>query len=60
MMRGKSSGECWETISAEDYRINRADAEDHRIKGGVDCSSHEQPVGREDKDSTPSAKKESR
>ena len=55
MTRGKSSGECWETIGVEDPRIKCDDAKDHRIKGGPNCSSHKQPTGREDKDFAPSA-----
>lgn len=32
MTRGESSGECWETIGAEDRKIKCDDVEDHRIK----------------------------
>ena len=32
MTRTESSGECWETIGAEDRRVQCNDAEDHRIK----------------------------
>ena len=32
MTRGESSGECWETVGAEDCRVKCDDAEDHKIK----------------------------
>ena len=32
MTRGESSGECWETVGAEDRRVKYDDAEDRRIK----------------------------
>ena len=41
-------------VGAEDYRVKCADSEDRRIKERTDCSSHEQPAGWEDKDSTSS------
>ena len=56
MARGESLGECWETIGVEDHRVKCIYAEDYKIKERTDCSSHEQPAGREDKDSMPSAK----
>ena len=59
-MKAQGSGYvCLETggVGAKDRRIKCVDAEDCRIKGGTDCSSHGQPGGREDKDSAPSAEK---
>ena len=53
---GESSGECWETVCAKEHMIKCVDVEDHKIKGGTDCSSYKQPARREDKDSVPSAK----
>ena len=39
MTQGESSGECWETVGAEDRKVKCADAKDHRLK--TDYSSHE-------------------
>ena len=52
MNRVESLGECWETIGCNDSTVKNANVEDHRIKGGNDCSSHKQPMGWEGKDST--------
>ena len=43
-----------DNVGGKDHRVKCVDVEDRRIKGGTDCSSHEQPAGWEDKDSTPS------
>lgn len=32
-------------VGVDDRRVKFVDVEDHRIKGGIDCSSHEQPTG---------------
>ena len=32
MTRGKSLGECWETVAVEDHRVKCDDVEDYRIK----------------------------
>ena len=45
MNRVESLGECWETIGCNDSTVKNANVEDHRIKGGNDCSSHKQPMG---------------
>ena len=53
--QGDSLGEFWETVGAKDHGIKRTDVKDHRVKEGIDCLSHGQPMEREDKDSAPSA-----
>ena len=57
MTRGESSSECYGTIDVEDHRIKHVDAEDRRVKEGIDCSSHGQPAGLDNKDSASSADK---
>ena len=42
-------------VGAEDHMVKCDDAEDRRIKERTKCSSHEQPVRREDKGSALSA-----
>ena len=34
-----------DNVGGKDHRVKCVDVEDRRIKGGTDCSSHEQPAG---------------